>query len=172
MAKQSMIQRELKREKLVAKYAKKRAALKATIRNILTRENPAGIEPLAPEAAVVFALSPLVGTALTTSAKFAVVCKSPLTQRLNDALSSSHFAMAAKRAGFDALVVTGSCAQPSVLVVDGCGETPTVHLEAAEDLWGLSAADAEARLKARLHRPDEPGFHPRWSRRSPRRPRT
>ena len=34
MAKQSMIQRELKREKLVAKYAKKRAALKATIRNI------------------------------------------------------------------------------------------------------------------------------------------
>ena len=32
---------------------------------------------------------------------FAVVCKSPLTQRLNDALSSSHFALAAKRAGFD-----------------------------------------------------------------------
>ncbi len=34
MAKQSMIQRELKRTKLVAKYANKRAALKATIRNI------------------------------------------------------------------------------------------------------------------------------------------
>ncbi len=34
MAKQSMIQRELKREKLVAKYAKKRAAIKATIRDI------------------------------------------------------------------------------------------------------------------------------------------
>ncbi len=34
MAKQSMIQRELKREKLVARYAKKRAALKATIRNV------------------------------------------------------------------------------------------------------------------------------------------
>ncbi len=34
MAKQSMIQRELKREKLVAKYAKKRTALKAIIRNV------------------------------------------------------------------------------------------------------------------------------------------
>lgn len=33
MAKKSMIQRELKRAKLVAKYAEKRAALKATIRN-------------------------------------------------------------------------------------------------------------------------------------------
>ena len=34
MAKQSMIQRELKRTKLVARYATKRTALKATIRSI------------------------------------------------------------------------------------------------------------------------------------------
>ncbi len=34
MAKKSMIQRELKRAKLVAKYANKRAQLKATIRNV------------------------------------------------------------------------------------------------------------------------------------------
>ena len=34
MAKKSMIQRELKRAKLVAKYAEKRAALKATISNV------------------------------------------------------------------------------------------------------------------------------------------
>ena len=58
-------------------------------------------------AAGVRLLSPLVGTPLTTSAKFAVVAKSPLTDRLNDALSSSHFALAGKRTGFDALVVAG-----------------------------------------------------------------
>ena len=34
MAKKSMIERELKRAKLVAKYANKRAALKATIRDV------------------------------------------------------------------------------------------------------------------------------------------
>ena len=34
MAKKSMIQRELKRAKLVAKYANKRAELKAVIRNV------------------------------------------------------------------------------------------------------------------------------------------
>lgn len=34
MAKKSMIQRELKRAKLVAKYAEKRAELKAIIRNL------------------------------------------------------------------------------------------------------------------------------------------
>src|SRR5204862_121795 len=83
-------------------------------------------------------LSPLVGTPLTTSAKFAVVAKSPLTQRLNDALSSSHFALAAKRAGFDALVLVGACERPSVLVIDD----DRMRLEPAADLWGMSAQAA------------------------------
>src|SRR5260370_35691786 len=85
---------------------------------LMHREAPAGVDPLAPAAPLVFSLSPLVGTPLTTSAKFAVVAKSPLTDRLNDALSSSHFALAAKRAGCDALVITGACDEPSILVIE------------------------------------------------------
>ncbi len=38
MAKKSMIERELKREKLVKRYAAKRAALKETIRNVQTSD--------------------------------------------------------------------------------------------------------------------------------------
>src|SRR5438445_3262735 len=75
---------------------------------IFARETPAGADPLGPDATLVFALSPLVGSPLTTSAKFAVVAKSPLTDRLCDALSSSHFAIAAKRAGVDAIAVSGA----------------------------------------------------------------
>src|SRR5207253_8316690 len=100
---------------------------------LMHKEAPAGVEPLAAAAPLIFSLSPLVGTPLTTSAKFAVIAKSPLTDRLNDALSSSHFAIAAKRAGFDALVLTGACAGPSVLVI----EDGAVRLEPADDLWGL-----------------------------------
>src|SRR5712692_5037459 len=85
---------------------------------LLHREAPTGVEPLAPEAPLIFCLSPLVGTPLTTSAKFAVLAKSPLTERINDALSSSHFAIAAKRAGCDAIVIRGACAAPSLLVID------------------------------------------------------
>src|SRR5918999_5474412 len=77
---------------------------------------PAGVEPLAPEAPLAFVFSPLVGTPLTTSAKFAVVAKSPLTYRLNDALASSHFAIAGKLTGNDAIVVRGACDEPSALV--------------------------------------------------------
>src|SRR5215203_4289133 len=107
---------------------------------------PEGVEPLAPEAPLAFVFSPLVGTPLTTSAKFAVVAKSPLTNRLNDALASSHFAIAGKLSGRDALVVTGAREEPSVLLVDGDG----ARVQGAADLWGLPAADAEARLRKRL----------------------
>src|SRR3954451_355848 len=91
---------------------------------IVAQETPAGVDPLDPEAALVFALSPLVGSPLTTSAKFAVVALSPLTGRLCDALASSHFAVAAKRAGVDALAIKGACAEPSVVFVDGLGSPP------------------------------------------------
>src|SRR3954465_12161414 len=107
---------------------------------------PAGVDPLGPEAPLAFCFSPLVGTPLTTSAKFAVVAKSPLTGLLNDALASSHFAIAGKLTGHDAIVVRGTCTQPSVLLVDGDGP----RLQPAGDLWGLSAAEAEERLRERL----------------------
>jgi aldehyde:ferredoxin oxidoreductase len=113
---------------------------------LLHREGPPGVDPFDPRSPLVFALSPLVGTPLTTSAKFAVAAKSPLTGRLNDALSSSHFAIAAKRAGFDALVITGACEAPSVLVVDD-GE---VTIEPVGPIWGLTARDAGDILSGRL----------------------
>ena len=118
---------------------------------LMHREAPSGVDPLAPEAPLIFSLSPLVGTPLTTSAKFAVVAKSPLTDRLNDALSSSHFAIAAKKAGFDALVLVGARSSPSVLVI----EDGRVSWQPADDLWGLLTAEAGRRVAERLG----PRFH-------------
>src|SRR3954454_11321436 len=107
---------------------------------------PPGVDPLSAEAPLAFCFSPLVGTPLTTSAKFAVVAKSPLTGLLNDALASSHFAIAGKLTGHDAIVVRGACPEPSVLLIDGDGP----RLEPAGDLWGLPAAEAEERLRERI----------------------
>src|SRR5262245_14760926 len=97
---------------------------------LMHRESAPRAYPLAPEAPLIFCLSPLVGTPLTTSAKFAVVAKSPLTDRLNDALSSSHFAIAAKKAGCDAIVITGKAMHPSLLAIDD-GQ---VEIQPADDL--------------------------------------
>jgi aldehyde:ferredoxin oxidoreductase len=118
---------------------------------LLLRETPPRFEPLGPEAAMVFAFGPLSGTSLTTSAKFAVVAKSPLTERITDALSSSNFALAGKRAGFDALVIRGCAPEPSVVLIDD----GRVTLLPAADLWGSgeSTEATDARLTAAY-----PGF--------------
>ena len=113
---------------------------------ILLREQAAGIDPLTPDAPLIFVFSPLVGSPLTTSAKFAVVGRSPLTGRLNDSLASSGFAIAGKRCGCDALILVGRAARLSVLVIDD----GVVRLESADDLQGLSTRETQVALRQRF----------------------
>ena len=113
---------------------------------ILLAEDAAAADALAAEAPLIYIFSPLVGSPLTTSAKFAVVSKSPLTERINDSLASSAFAIAGKRAGCDALVLVGRAAEPSIAIVDD----DRLRIEPAGDLWGLSSRECETRLRARL----------------------
>ena len=113
---------------------------------LLLDEQGATADPLSPGAPIVFAFSPLVGSPLTTSAKFAVVTKSPLTNRFNDSLASSAFAIAGKRAGCDAIVIVGRAPALSVLVIDN-GD---VRLEPADDVRGDACPVAEQKLRARL----------------------
>jgi aldehyde:ferredoxin oxidoreductase len=113
---------------------------------LLLDEGAAVMDPLAPEAPLVFAFSPLVGSPLTTSAKFAVVSKSPLTGRINDSLASSGFAIAGKRCGCDAIMIVGRAAELSVLVIDETG----VRIETAREYRGATCQDTEAGIKARL----------------------
>src|SRR3954466_8789547 len=113
---------------------------------LLLDEGAAAMDPLAPEAPLVFAFSPLVGSPLTTSAKFAVVSKSPLTNRINDSLASSGFAIAGKRCGCDAIVLVGRAPELSTLIVDD----GRVRIESAHDLRGATCGATESALKTRL----------------------
>jgi len=107
-----------------------------------------GAGALDASAPLAFVFSPLVGTPLTTSAKFAVVAKSPLTGMLTDALASSQFAIAGKLTGHDAIVIRGRAHQPSALLVDGDG----ARLINATHLGGMTAAEADAKLRGELGR--------------------
>jgi aldehyde:ferredoxin oxidoreductase len=113
---------------------------------LLLEESRTCPDALAPDAPLVFVFSPLVGSALTTSAKFAVVSKSPLTDRINDSLAGSGFAIAGKRCGCDAIVIVGRARQFSILIIDN----GRIRFEAADDLREKVCRDTEAALKARL----------------------
>ena len=101
---------------------------------------------LDPRAPLIFAFSPLVGSPLTTSAKFAVVSKSPLTDRINDSLASSGFAIAGKSCGCDAIVIVGRAPELSVLIIDD----GRVRVESAAEYAGQTCRETEAGLRARL----------------------
>ncbi len=107
-----------------------------------------GAHALDATAPLAFVFSPLVGTPLTTSAKFAVVAKSPLTGMLTDALASSQFAIAGKLTGYDAIVIRGRAPQLSVLLVDGDG----TRLLDARHLAAMTAAETDAKLRDDLGR--------------------
>jgi aldehyde:ferredoxin oxidoreductase len=115
---------------------------------LLHRLGAPGIGALDAEAPLAFVFSPLVGTPLTTSAKFAVVAKSPLTGMLTDALASSQFAIAGKLTGHDAIVIRGRAPRLSVLLVDGDG----TRLADARHLAAMTAAETDARLREGLGR--------------------
>lgn len=88
---------------------------------------PPGVEPFDPANPLIFVGSPLVGTRLTTSSKFAVLTKSPLTGCIGDSLASSFMATELKKAGCDALILTGRSAFPCLLVIhDGVVEFATL----------------------------------------------
>jgi len=113
---------------------------------LLLDEGCAHLDALDPRAPLIFAFSPLVGSPLTTSAKFAVVSKSPLTDRINDSLASSGFAVAGKSCGCDAIVIVGRAPEMSVLIIDD-GQ---VRLASAADCAGMTCEATDIHLRSRL----------------------
>ena len=122
---------------------------------LLWRYAPAGVDPLAPDAPLVFAFSPLLGTPLTTTAKLTLACKSPLTGRLNDGLSSSRFALVAKRLGVDAIVITGALRTLSVLHLEPA--PARCRVEARPELAGRSPAEVTSILVSEAGGDARPG---------------
>ena len=107
---------------------------------------PPGVDPYSPENPLIFVTSPLVGSRLTTSSKFAVVTKSPLTGFIGDSLSSSFMATELKKTGCDALIVVGKSDKPCLLSIDD-GE---VEFLDASTLMGRGTAETERLVKERL----------------------
>jgi aldehyde:ferredoxin oxidoreductase len=113
---------------------------------LLYRHCPAGVDPFDPENPLIFVGSPLVGSRLTTSSKFAVLTKSPLTGMIGDSLSSSFIAVELKRSGCDALIIKGRSNTPVMLtILNG-----NVEFHDASDLLGLDTFETERRVKEQI----------------------
>jgi aldehyde:ferredoxin oxidoreductase len=88
----------------------------------LSLELKRDVDSLSPENLLLIGVGPLTGTLLTGSAYFTVSGKSPLTGILGDSAAGGHFGPELKQAGYDQIIITGRCEQPSyLLIADGKG---------------------------------------------------
>jgi aldehyde:ferredoxin oxidoreductase len=117
--------------------------------SLLYEYAPPGVDPFSPANPLIFASAPLVGTGLTTTAKFAVVTKSPLTGFIADSLSSSHFALELKRMGVDALIITGQAPRLTYIFIDN----EHVEFREAGHLSGKSAVESESLIRSETDTP-------------------
>jgi aldehyde:ferredoxin oxidoreductase len=111
---------------------------------ILWDELKPGIDPLSPENKLVLAVGSLTGFALPSSGKMVVAAKSPLTNGYGDGNIGTQAAVQMRKAGYDAAVIEGKAAKPTVLLV----QDDKVEFLNAKDLWGLTSFEAEKKLKS------------------------
>ena len=114
-----------------------------------------GVDPLGPDNVLGFVTGPLTGTGALLGGRYVVVCKSPVSGGWNDANSGGHFGPELKRAGFDAVFVSGVSEKPVYLWIhDGKAEIRDASKlwgrDSTETLDGLIQETGEKRLRAAL----------------------
>ena len=106
-------------------------------------------DPLGPDNVLIFATGPLSGTMASTSGRYAVVTKGPLTGAIACSNSGGKFGAELKFAGYDLLLLEGRAQRPVYLhIVDDL-----VEILPADEIWGSSVWDTDAWLKQRHQNP-------------------
>ncbi|MEZ4367439.1 MAG: aldehyde ferredoxin oxidoreductase C-terminal domain-containing protein [Kofleriaceae bacterium] len=112
---------------------------------LMWKHFPAGTDALAPEACFAICSGLLTGLKTPFSSRIQIVGKSPLTGTWADSNSGGSVTVHLRAAGYDAMVVRGRAAEPTILVVrDG-----EVTFEPAGELWGQQIPAVFDALKAR-----------------------
>lgn len=102
----------------------------------------AGTEPLSPENMLVVSTGPLTGTGAPSSSRFNVSALSPLTGYCASSNCGGDFGLGLKKAGYDALVITGKSETPVWIEVT---ET-AVEFHCAQELWGKMTGETQEAL--------------------------
>jgi len=112
----------------------------------LWKELGQGIDPLAPENKMVFALGPVTGVRLPGSGRNCVGAKSPLTGGIAKSEVGGFWGAELKRTGYDAIIIEGKAEKPVYLWVhDGEAE-----IKDASHLWGKKTKETQQTIRDEL----------------------
>lgn len=105
------------------------------------------VDPFSPQNPLILALGPVSGTMFPTGGNgHAFIAKSPETYAIGEAVSHGTFGAELKRAGYDAVILTGKAEKPVYLWIDD----DSVQLLDAAHLMGKSPSETEDAIKEDL----------------------
>jgi len=100
-------------------------------------------DPLGPDNVLVFATGPYQATNIASAGRCSAAAKSPLTGYWGESSCGGHLGTELKRAGFDAIVITGKSEKPVYLWLnDGKNE-----IRDATKFWGMDTAETTDAIK-------------------------
>jgi len=134
--------KEIKKEKLEEKFAKKYLGGVGFGVKILYDEVPAHADPFGPENKLIITPGMLLGTGLPTISKTAVNFKAPLTGAYGRSMVGAYLGEALKKAGYDMLIIEGKSDKPVYIYI----EDDKVEILDASNLWGLLTSETHEKL--------------------------
>jgi aldehyde:ferredoxin oxidoreductase len=105
------------------------------------------IDPLSDKNVVVYAAGPLTGTGIPLGSRYEISTISPLTGTATSANSGGVFGWKMKKAGFDAVVVTGKSKKPVYLLLDN----GKAEFRDAAHLWGKTTGQTTDAIEEELN---------------------
>lgn len=105
----------------------------------LTQEVNAGCDALGPDNKLIMTTGPLTGTMASTSGRYSIVTKSPLTDCVACSNSGGFIGAEMKAAGWDMVIFEGKSPRPVFLHL----ENETAELVPADEIWGTSCWHAD-----------------------------
>ncbi len=115
----------------------------------LYEEMDPSADALSPENVLIFSTGPLGGTMASTSGRYGVLTKGPLTNAIACSNSGGKFGAELKFAGYDLLILTGKSKKPVYLNI----RDDKVELLPAKEIWGQSVWYADEWIRKQQQDP-------------------
>ena len=110
------------------------------------------LDPLSPEAPLLFLTGPLTGTAGPAVGRFVICARSPATGLWGESNIGGFWGPELRKAGYDGLWVTGSSKEPVYIWI----EDDQVEVRDAKNLWGRETYQTQERIIQELGRKRRP----------------
>ncbi len=135
--------RAFKEENLDDSIYEKNIGGKGLASYLLLKKNPAGVDPLAPQNNLIFAVGPANGFPIWGANRYAAFSKSPLTGIFSESYSGGKAFLPIAKTGYDAIVINGKAENWTYLEI----RNKSVSFKEASFLVGKDSLQTEEELR-------------------------